>query len=233
MDFVSWFKDIASRELAKGQLALTWFNEYSGVVVKTSNNTVIVFDPYEVEAGDFSKVDFLILTHEHFDHYNPQIVKELSVKFKPIILCPPPIYADVKRFSPPEKTVEVRPGSRHRALDVEAMAFKSKHPAQMPVTILLRCDGASMFHASDSQPAPEMDEVSKYSPDIALCAVGIAPGASPKAGVEIAKLVRPKVAIPYHTDDERDLYEFAEIATRELPDLRVVVIKRGSIYVYP
>ncbi|RLE50131.1 MAG: hypothetical protein DRJ31_02325 [Candidatus Methanomethylicota archaeon] len=230
---MSWFKDIMSKELGKGQVALTWFNDYSGVVVKTSNGTIIVFDPYEVKPDVFTKVDILIITHEHFDHYDPKIVKELSIKYKPYLCCSVPVYSETRQYVASEKLLELRPGTSYDVLDVKILAFKSKHPAHLPVTVLLKCDGVSIYHASDSQPTPEMSEVGQHNPDIALCTVGIAPGASPKAGVEIAKLVKPKIAIPYHTDDERDLYEFSEIASKELPDMKVVVIKKGSVYVYP
>jgi len=33
----------------------------------------------------------------------------------------------------------------------------------------------------------------KYKPEIPFCAVGITLGTSPKSGVEVAKLIRPKV----------------------------------------
>jgi hypothetical protein len=53
--------------------------------------------------------------------------------------------------------------------------------------------------------------------DVVFCTVGIAPGASPETGFEIARLTKPQVAVPYHTNSAANQQKFAEILKKELP----------------
>ena len=66
--------------------------------------------------------------------------------------------------------------------------------------------------------------------DVAFCTIGIAPGASPEAGVEIAKLTKPKVAVPYHTGSAADQKRFAELLKKELPKTHCLIPEVGKIY---
>jgi L-ascorbate metabolism protein UlaG (beta-lactamase superfamily) len=58
----------------------------------------------------------------------------------------------------------------------------------------------------------------------------IAPGASPETGFEIARLTKPKVAVPYHTGSAADLKKFAEILKKEMPKTTCLIPEVGKIY---
>lgn len=73
----------------------------------------------------------------------------------------------------------------------------------------------------------------KYKPDIAFCTVDIAPGTSPRSGAEVAKLLQPKVVIPYHTGLESPLQEFVAILKREAPRIMTRILQRLEVYKYP
>jgi L-ascorbate metabolism protein UlaG (beta-lactamase superfamily) len=67
--------------------------------------------------------------------------------------------------------------------------------------------------------------------DVVFCTVGmIAPGASPETGFEIARLTKPKVAVPYHTGSPADLKKFAEILKKEMPKVTCLIPEVGKIY---
>jgi L-ascorbate metabolism protein UlaG (beta-lactamase superfamily) len=92
-------------------------------------------------------------------------------------------------------------------------------------------DDIKVFHTADSLPFPEMATLGeKEKLDLVFCTVGIAPGASPETGVEIARLTRAKVAVPYHTGSEADQRRFAELLRRELPKTTCLVPETGKIY---
>jgi L-ascorbate metabolism protein UlaG (beta-lactamase superfamily) len=92
-------------------------------------------------------------------------------------------------------------------------------------------DGVKVFHTSDSLPYPEMAAMGEREElDVVFCTIGIAPGASPEAGVEIAKLTKPKVAVPYHTGSAADQKRFAELLKTELPKTHCLIPEVGKIY---
>ena len=66
--------------------------------------------------------------------------------------------------------------------------------------------------------------------DLVFCTVGIAPGTSPETGLDIARLVKPKVAVPYHTGSFADQKRFAELVKKELPKTTCLIPETGKIY---
>jgi hypothetical protein len=65
---------------------------------------------------------------------------------------------------------------------------------------------------------------------VVFCTVGIAPGASPETGFEIARLTKPQVAVPYHTNSIVDQKAFTEIIKKELPKTAYLVPELNKIY---
>ena len=60
-------KDVFSLTLPQQKIAVSWFNDYSGVVIK-SPNTTIIFDPVDIKPEDVLNADVIVITHEHYDH---------------------------------------------------------------------------------------------------------------------------------------------------------------------
>jgi L-ascorbate metabolism protein UlaG (beta-lactamase superfamily) len=66
--------------------------------------------------------------------------------------------------------------------------------------------------------------------DVAFCTVGIAPGATPETGFEIARLTKPQVAVPYHTNSPTEQKRFAEILKAQLPRTACLIPELNKIY---
>jgi L-ascorbate metabolism protein UlaG (beta-lactamase superfamily) len=66
--------------------------------------------------------------------------------------------------------------------------------------------------------------------DIAFCTVGIAPGATPETGFEIARLTKPQVAVPYHTNSPTDQKQFAELLKAKMPRTASLIPEQNKIY---
>ncbi len=80
-------------------------------------------------------------------------------------------------------------------------------------------------------PFPEMavmGEKEKF--DVVFCTVGIAPGTSPETGFEIARLTKPQVAVPYHTNSADSQKKFTEILKKELPRTAYLIPELNKIY---
>mgnify|MGYP000005726865 CR=1 FL=1 len=219
----------------RGKVSILWFNDYAGLSIRTPNYSLVV-DPVDVDAGAFTQVDALLITHEHYDHLDTSLVSEIQGKTGCLVAADPTSHRMLSGVIPSDKLVRVEPGMDFEVGDVRVHVERSHHPpASTPVVYLITTeDGVCVFHTSDSLPYEGMRQIGeRFKPDITFCTVGIAPGTSPKTGVEIAKLVRPKVAIPYHTMGTSALRSFADLLAREAPEIRCLVIERNKVYTLP
>ena len=116
--------------------------------------------------------------------------------------------------------------------EVSIRAEKCNHPASSPVTYIITSeDGVKIFHTADSLPFPELAEIgAREKFDVVFCTVGIAPGTSPETGFEIARLTKPQVAVPYHTNSKDYQQEFAAILKAELPRTACLIPEINKIY---
>jgi L-ascorbate metabolism protein UlaG (beta-lactamase superfamily) len=216
----------------KNDVFFVWFNRYAGVTVKTPTKTLVI-DPVDVKARDFKNVDAVLVSHEHYDHLDQALISELHKLTGCMVVADPTSARRLKNAIPSEKLNEVQPGSEVKIGDVSVKAERCHHPpAATPITFIITSeDGVKVFHTADSLPFPEMASLGeKEKFDVVFCTVGIAPGASPQSGFEIARLTRPKVAVPYHTGSSEDQKRFAEILKKEMPQVTCLVPKVGKIY---
>jgi L-ascorbate metabolism protein UlaG (beta-lactamase superfamily) len=66
--------------------------------------------------------------------------------------------------------------------------------------------------------------------DVVFCTVGIATRATPETGFEIARLTKPQIAVPYHTQTKQSQTEFANLLKKELPRTACLIPQQNKIY---
>jgi len=149
-----------------------------------------------------------------------------------MVVADPTSSKRLRNVIPSEKMLEVQQGSEVKLDGVSVKAEKCNHPAATPVSFIITSeDGVKVFHTADSLPFPEMATISEREKlDVTFCTVGIAGGASPETGLDIARLTNPKVAVPYHTGSTADLRKFAELLKKELPKVTCLIPEVGTIY---
>ena len=213
---------------------MAWLNQYACVLLRMPGATLVV-DPVGVSAREIGAVDAILITHEHYDHLDTNLVASIQAKTGCLVVADPTSSRLLARSVPGDKLITVEPGSQITVKDAKIYVEECNHPpASTPVTYLIESGGLKVYHTADSLPFNRMAEIGEtHKPDITFCTVGIAPGTSPETGVQIAKLVRPKVAIPYHTDRRADLRRFADLLAEEAPEIRCVVLERGEEFSYP
>jgi len=225
---------IESISLKKGEVAFLWFNNYSGVVIRTRTKT-LVFDPADVDPAIFKTVDAILITHEHDDHFDELLTKEIYRRTKCPIVVDSTSAGRLKDALPTGKLHEMRVGKEIKIGNITVRAESFRHPATAPVSYFITTeDGVKIYYTGDSLPYPGMKQIGERSPpDVVFCTVGVpAPGASPETGLEIVRLVKPKVAVPYHALDA-DRKRFADLVAKEAPNVKCVVIERDKPYKYP
>jgi len=219
--------------IKKGEIAFIWFNAKAGVALKTASKTLVV-DPAEIDPKTFKSADIILITHEHSDHLDKYIVEDIYKRTKCHVIADSTSYRMLKDVIAPDKLLEAPVGSTHKIDNITVKAYVCKHPAMSPVTYLITTeDGLKIYHAADSIPHPDMKQIGKNPPDIAFITVGApAPSASPRTGLEIVKMVKPKTAVPYHAP-KTELKTFIELLAKEMPTVKGMLIEMGKPYKYP
>lgn len=215
----------------ENSILFVWFNHYAGVVIKTPSKTLVI-DPVDIRARSFPEADAVLITHEHYDHLDPRLVAEIQKATDCTIIADPASTQRLEHTIPPEKLQQIRPSEEIKVGEVSVKAEKCNHPAAEPITYIITSeDGVKVFHTADSLPYSELAMIgAKEKFDVVFCTVGIAPGASPEKGFEIARLTKPQVAVPYHTNSKDYQQQFAQMIKKELPRTACLIPEINKIY---
>lgn len=218
-------------EVRPKHVAITWFNDYSGVIIKTPTSTLI-FDPVNIELEKIQCADVIVVTHEHWDHFDAELVRKLQERTGATVVTTPFVGSQLE--VPENKLTCLKAGTSITLGKVKLDALYSDHPGEQPLTFLITTDDSlKIYHTNDSRPYQGMKVIGeKHHPDITFCTVGIAPGTSPESGVKVAKLTRTRVAIPYHTDQPEMLRRFSQIMASDAPSIGVKILRKFEIYEY-
>jgi len=220
--------------LGKGEIAFLWFNNYSGVIIRTPSKTLVV-DPADVDPLTFKIVDVILVTHEHYDHFDQTLIKEIFRRTKCTVLADSTSAMRLTDTIPSDELQAMKFGKEIKIDNITVRAEAFRHPATAPVSYLITSeDGVKVYHTGDSLPHPDMKRIAERSPpDLAFCTAGPpAPGASPQTALEIVKLVKPKMAVPYHAP-EAERKKFAELVAKETPNVKCLLAEMGKPYKYP
>jgi L-ascorbate metabolism protein UlaG (beta-lactamase superfamily) len=222
---------LADKTPPKSSILFSWINNYAGVIIKTPTKTLLV-DPVDVKAKSFPQLDALLITHEHYDHLDQQLVAEIHKATSCRVIADQASAQKLGQHIPKEKLTTVSVGDKTSIGEVNVKAVKCQHPAKAPVTYIITSeDKLKIWHTADSLPYPDMVQIAKEEQfDLVFCTVAIAPGTSPETGSQIAWLTKPKIAVPYHTNSVESQQKFAQILKRDQPKTTCLVPAIGKIY---
>jgi len=150
-------------------------------------NKIIYIDPYNITEDE--KADFILVTHEHFDHFDPKSIKAISDD-KTIVIGPPT-----------ERKIKIGETLTFDNIKIEAVEAynveKSFHPRGLGVGYLIEIDKKTIYHAGDTDFIPEMKNLAGKI-DVALLPIGGTYTMDIKDAVEAVKTIKPKYVIPMH-----------------------------------
>lgn len=215
----------------KNAILFVWFNQYSGILLKTPTKTLAI-DPVDIKVKNLKNIDALLITHEHYDHLDPRLVKEVQKNTGCQIIADPASAFRLKPHIPIDKLQVIRIGDEIKLGEVSIKAQKCEHNAKYPNTYIITSeDGVKIYHTADSLPFPELAQMGQHEKfDLVFCSVGITVGASPETGFEIARLTKPPLVVPYHTNSQSSLNAFAQLIKQQLPRTACLIPEQNKIY---
>ena len=156
----------------------------------------LLIDPYpEVDDDRIGEVDYILITHEHTDHYGK--VELLSRLRDATVIGPPAVYM-MAISDGVTKAREIREGQTIELENgVKVTAFYMEHPSsQYPVGYLIEGD-KRLFHAGDTYSTPHLQRL-RGKVDVLLVPISGRSTANEREAAQIVEDIRPRLVIPMH-----------------------------------
>ncbi len=174
-----------------------------GSLFLTFGGKVVHIDPVEAE-GDYArlpKADLILVTHEHYDHLDPEALKPLHKEGTRVLVsraCAGKVPDALVMNNGDRTTVG---GFEIDAVPAYNIVHKRPdgnpfHPKGQGNGYVLTVGGKRIYVAGDTEPVPEMKNLKDI--DIAFLPMNLPYTMSPEMTAEAAKTIRPKILYPYH-----------------------------------
>jgi L-ascorbate metabolism protein UlaG (beta-lactamase superfamily) len=186
---------------------------------RLTNGKVIYFDPHVLPKNS-QKADIILVSHDHFDHCDPDKIREIT-KPDTIIITSKSCSKKLKG-----NTKIIKPGERidlGNSIIIEAIfaynlnKFRSPgivyHPkSDDSLGLVVTFQEKRIYHAGDTDNIPELKDLKNI--DIALLPVSGTYVMTATEAIEAAKVIRPRLAIPMHygliVGEEEDAQAFRD-----------------------
>ena len=182
---------------------ITWLG-HDGFLIQDGTESLVV-DPFKLTHD--AKADYVLLSHEHFDHCNAEDLKKV-LKQSSIVVAIESCKGELAKVSTKEVKI-VKPGDKVRVGGFEVKAVpayntnkyseqgKHFHPKQDGKVgyVVKTKSGVTIYHTGDSDLIPEMENL---APDVALIPVSGTYVMTVDEALQAVTKIKPKVAIPMH-----------------------------------
>ena len=184
---------------------------------RVSGFRMIYFDPWEVSGP---KADFILITHDHYDHCDPQTVQNLTGP-KTCVITEKNSANKLRLAGVTARITIMEPGDAIEADEVIIKAVpaynidKNFHPESSHyLGFVVTMDSMTIYHAGDTDFIPEMSAIKA---DVAMLPVSGTYVMTAEEAVQAALTIRPEVAIPMHYDKivgDKEMAEAFKVALK-------------------
>jgi L-ascorbate metabolism protein UlaG (beta-lactamase superfamily) len=189
---------------AKGDLEITFLGH--GTLMMTFGGKTIHIDPYGdvADYGSLPKADLVLVTHEHFDHLDPQACRLILTPATTVVsskACAPKLPGAIVLANGDKRTVL---GLAIEAVPAYNIAHKRPdgspfHPKGDGNGYIVTFGDKRVYIAGDTENTPEMKALKDI--DVAFLPMNLPYTMTPEQVADAAKAVRPKILYPYHYGD--------------------------------
>ncbi len=190
-------------EIKLGEISVIWFGHASFMI--TDGEKKIYIDPY-VLPSETAMADIVLITHEHFDHFDAGKIKKLSNDDTKIV--GPHGVAGKLGFGIGTKADQQNAFDHVKIKSVEAYnvnKFHSPgnpfHPRGLGVGYVVEINNINIYHAGDTDNIKEMSSLENI--DIALLPIGGTYTMTVSEAAEAATAFKPRFLIPMHYNSDK------------------------------
>jgi L-ascorbate metabolism protein UlaG (beta-lactamase superfamily) len=209
-----------SIETASGDLRITFLGH--GTLMFTFQDKVIHVDPW-TEQADYTKLpkaDLILITHDHFDHLDPEAIRILR-KDSTAIVGP----ASCQSKVPGLKVMKNGQKENILGLEIEAVPAynlnKSFHPKGTGNGYVINFADRRVYVAGDTENVPEMKNLKNIA--VAFLPMNQPYTMTPEQVAEAARWIKPAILYPYHYG-ETEVSKLVDLL-KENPEIEVRIRK--------
>jgi sugar lactone lactonase YvrE/L-ascorbate metabolism protein UlaG (beta-lactamase superfamily) len=174
-----------------------------GTLMFDFNGKIIHVDPVgrEADYNDMPKADLILITHEHGDHLDPQVIELLRKEGTDIILtqaCAERVDGGIVMQNGDEKTII---GLKIEAVPAYNLVNKRDngepyHPKGRGNGYVITFGDKRVYVAGDTENTPEMKNLKNI--DVAFLPMNLPYTMTPEMVADAAKAFEPNILYPYH-----------------------------------
>ena len=186
---------------------------------------VIYFDPFVLPENP-EKADLILITHDHYDHCDPEKVEKLKKPDTVIITTPKAaekLSGNVKTMREGDEIIEK--GIKIKAVPAYNIG-KSFHPRGLGLGFIIEIRDKKIYHAGDTDLIPEMSNIKT---DVALLPIGGTYTMNEEEAAKAALTIKPRLVIPMHYNyidgTSADPNHFKQIVQSSNPEIRVEILE--------
>jgi len=264
---ISRFKTIDSamaaepKSIGKGKVSITWLGHGSFLFTSVKGRKILL-DPwvktnpmcpakYRTIEG-FPKVDIVLYTHGHVDHFMLPDLEAIVKRFNPMIIAPFELGLFIKNKLPAAnyglfqvankggagliEGVKIHMVGADHSSDAQLYSFEAPpNPVGEPVGYVLEFEnGFKIYHSGDTGLMADMKFVigDYYQPDLAILPIGDIFTMGSREAAYACKLIRPRYVIPEHYRTFPALVQspnaFLKHTKAYAPGTKVIVMEPGK-----
>jgi L-ascorbate metabolism protein UlaG (beta-lactamase superfamily) len=175
---------------------------HSSVFIEYDTLNVYI-DPYS-KFHDFTgnpKADLFLVTHGDADHFDISAINKIDQKHA--LMVYPQICANAHTYAGNDTIMDNSDSIHIMGLPIQAVPaynlVASKHPKGVGNGYVVQFGNKRIYISGDTEKIPEMKDLKDI--DVAFLGLSQPYNMTPEMMVEVALLIKPKVLIPYHYDN--------------------------------
>jgi len=201
---------------------------HAGFIVNYPDRKLsFAFDPYDINENE--PVDYVFISHPHFDHCDPASIRKLMGP-KTKVIAPTSCRRELAEFG--EALVIVDDKEKHEdkqiifwsvpAYNIDKFRTPNEvfHPKELGgVGWIVEVERDRFYHAGDTDKIPEMEKIKKI--DVAFLPISGTFVMTLEEAIAAAKVIEPKAVVPMHygklLGSVGDATRFQNLLREEIP----------------